>query len=86
MRLSAERGSLATSDSIGVKYGQKVDMSNEIERFELGFIIGAGVNIGRRFVIDRAFVPGPDERGHQHGGRREDPRIRGFSIMAGGRF
>ena len=57
VRLSAKR-QLATSDSIGVRYGEKVDMSNEIERFELGFVIGAGVNIGRRFVIDGRYLRG----------------------------
>ena len=84
VRLSAKR-QLATSDSIGVKYGQKVDMSNEIERFELGFVIGAGVNIGRRFVIDGRYLRGLTsvDTDTADGVKIKN---RGFSIMAGGRF
>ena len=59
-------------------------MSDEIERFELGFVIGAGVNIGRRFVIDGRYLRGLTSVDTD----TTDGKIknRGFSIMAGGRF
>jgi hypothetical protein len=30
-------------------------MSDEVERFELGFVGGAGIEIGRRFVVDARY-------------------------------
>jgi hypothetical protein len=54
IRLNAIR-ELSTAGSSAVA-GQKTDMSTEVERFEFGFLGGAGVDIGRYIVIDGRYA------------------------------
>ena len=56
IRLNAKR-ELSTMGSSLVA-GEKTDMSSEIERFELGVLVGAGIDIGRYIVIDGRYGHG----------------------------
>jgi Outer membrane protein beta-barrel domain len=83
VRLSAKRQ--ISRFAGGITTGEKTDMSDEIERFEVGFVIGAGLNIGRRIVIDGRYLRGLTsvDTDTSDGVKIKN---RGFSILAGARF
>jgi hypothetical protein len=83
IRLSAKRQISASGN--GQTFGEKTDMSREIERFNFGFVVGAGFDIGRHFVIDGRFMQGLNS---VDADTIDGVTIknRGFAIMAGGRF
>ena len=56
MRLSAKRE--ASVFVSGQTTGVREDMSEEIERFDVGVTIGAGLDVGRRVVIDGRYSQG----------------------------
>jgi hypothetical protein len=82
-RLSAKR-QISVSGN-GQTFGEKTDMSREIERFAFGLVVGIGFDIGRHFVIDGRFMQGLTnvDTGIIEG---VTVKNRGFAIMAGGRF
>ena len=55
-RLSAKREVSAVANSI--RSGAKETINNEIEPFEFGILAGAGLDIGRRIVIDGRYSHG----------------------------
>ena len=83
VRLSAKRQVSAVVSSI--RTGEKVDISNEIERFEFGWTIGAGVDVGRRMVIDGRYSRGLSAFNTD---KTDGFRIRNraITVMAGVRF
>ena len=56
IRIGAKREVSALAG--GIRSGVKQDMSSEVERFELGLVVGAGVDIGRRLVVDGRYSHG----------------------------
>ena len=83
IRLSAKR---SVSSFVGSsRSGVKGDMSSEVERFEAGFLAGAGINLGRYVVIDGRYIRGLTALNTD---RSDGLRVRnrGISLMAGVRF
>jgi hypothetical protein len=83
LRISAERQVSTFAGSI--RAGEKTDIGEEIERFEFGLIAGAGVDIGRRVVIDGRYSHGITALNTD---KSDGFRIRNraISVMAGFRF
>jgi hypothetical protein len=82
-RLSAKREVSFYANSI--KTGNKEEIDREIEAFQFGVLAGAGLDIGRRLVIDGRYSHGLTPLNTD---RSDGVRIRSsaFSIMAGMRF
>jgi hypothetical protein len=82
IRISAKR---QVSTTGVIRSGESVDISPDIERFELGALAGAGVNIGRRAVIDARHAWGlTNVNTDTSDGIRIRNRV--FTILAGVRF
>jgi hypothetical protein len=83
IRLAATREVSFYANSI--RTGNKSSISSEIERFEFGLTAGAGVDFGRRIVVDGRYCHGISALNTD---KSDGFRIRnrGVSIMAGVRF
>lgn len=83
VRVSAKRQLSAAAS--GITSGQREDMSAEVERFDWGMVAGAGIQRGRRFVIDGRYSWGlADVNRDTSTGIRF--RTRALTVLAGVRF
>jgi hypothetical protein len=83
LRLSAKSEVEFSGDFLSS--GETIDVSDEVERFDVGIVVGGGIHIGRRLVIDGRYSWGLINANSVE----DDPvtiKHRVFAVMAGVRF